>query len=167
MTGQGIGEKDVFLLRARTDVVQGKRDARRRLPVADDHYVRRRWLATFQQCANNQYPTANTQYPISTITGYWILDICPFAVHYSPNALPPLLAAPVSGLFVYICTIHRTPLPTVSVLFCLKLRGFAKGRGPLRPLRGSGYALGQPDAFGAGASRYHYAFASHNTSTIN
>ena len=51
--------------------------------------------------------------------------------------------------------------------FGFKLRGFAKGRGPLRPLRGSGYALGQPDAFGAGASRYHYAFASRNTSTIN
>ena len=40
MTGQGIGKKNVFLLRARADVVDGKRDARRRFPVADDHYVR-------------------------------------------------------------------------------------------------------------------------------
>ena len=40
VTGQGIGKKNVFLLRARADVVDGKRDARRRFPVADDHYVR-------------------------------------------------------------------------------------------------------------------------------
>ena len=26
------------------------------------------------QCANIQYSTANTQYPISAISGYWILD---------------------------------------------------------------------------------------------
>ena len=39
VTGQGIGEKDVFLLCARADVVQGKRNARRRLSVADDHFA--------------------------------------------------------------------------------------------------------------------------------
>ena len=32
-------------------------------------------------------------------------------------------------------------------------------RGLLRPLRGSGFALGQPDAFGAGESRFGYSRA--------
>ena len=41
VTGQGIGKKNVFLLCARADVVDGKRNARRRLPVADNHYVRK------------------------------------------------------------------------------------------------------------------------------
>ena len=35
--------------------------------------------------------------------------------------------------------------------FVIELRAFGLSRVPLRPLRGSGFALGQPDAFGAGA----------------
>ena len=32
----------------------------------------------------------------------------------------------------------------------------ARELGPLRPLRGSGFALGQPDAFGAGESAHDH-----------
>ena len=35
--------------------------------------------------------------------------------------------------------------------FVIELRAFGLSRVRLRPLRGSGFALGQPDAFGAGA----------------
>ena len=36
---------------------------------------------------------------------------------------------------------------------CLRALSARRARGLLRPLRGSGFALGQPDAFGAGGSR--------------
>ena len=43
----------------------------------------------------------------------------------------------------------------------LKLRWLGLSRVPLRPLRGLGFALGQPDAFGAGAFPLR-SFASNN-----
>ncbi len=42
-------------------------------------------------------------------------------------------------------------LVKIHFRFVIELRAFGLLRVPLRPLRGSGFALGQPDAFGAGA----------------